>query len=649
MKNNTLGSYKSIDAYVTAKLNRFNSLEHSFESLFEVMFSEKENVLYEKSAGYKIEYVSYGEAYDRVFACAERLNAVTARLPENSVIGLYMDNDIDWIVSFWAILKSGCRPLLLNTRLGDEVLCGAMKSCDAKLLLSKGKTLEGFETVTFEEISGGEEKRACEKAFGTEVLLMSSGTTASPKICAYSADEFHCQINDSYRIITSCAQIKKHYEGRLKLLTFLPFYHIFGLAAVYIWFAFFSRTFVHLNDFSSQTILNTIRRHKVTHIFAVPMFWNEVYRQTLKGIKDRGEETYGRFCKGLEIAEKIADVPVIGPAFIRSSFSEVRENLFGESICFMITGGSEIKPEVLSFFNLIGYHLANGYGMTEIGITSVELSSKCSVLNKGFVGMPISSVEYSISEDGSLLVRGASIAKYVIEDGKKQTITDWYDTRDLAECVDGHYRILGRRDDLVIAESGENLNPCMVEPMLTRDDLYQLCLIGTKQNGETLPTLLVWAGTHVTAEKYEAVRSELAARLQKNGLSTAIRKIVFVKSPLIEEGEIKINRTRLARQYAEGSLKLLNTEKLTSAESLENELADYVRALFAAAFERPMEEIGADTDFFLDGGGSSLDYFAMITKIQEDYDVSFPSTQEKTLTTVRELYQFIEDARKNVD
>ena len=201
-------------------------------------------------------------------------------------------------------------------------------------------------------------------AFGEEILLMSSGTTSMPKICVYTAEEFYNQIRGSYGIIRRCAQMKKHYEGSLKQLTFLPFYHIFGLTAVYVWFAFFSRTFVRLNDMMPQTIVNTIKRHKVTHIFAVPLFWEKVRDQALSTIKNRGEETYKKFTRGLSIAEKIGDIPLLGDLFIKIAFREVRENLFGDSICFLISGGSSVSPEVLKFFNYIGYHLANGYGMT---------------------------------------------------------------------------------------------------------------------------------------------------------------------------------------------------------------------------------------------------------------------------------------------
>ena len=119
----------------------------------------------------------------------------------------------------------------------------------------------------------------------------------------------------------------------------------------------------------------------------------------------RGEKTFEKFEKGMRVSRAIGNLPVIGKLFSKTAFKELRENIFGESVQFMISGGSAISENVLEFFNAIGYHLANGYGMTEIGITSVELSKNKKLLNSGWVGRPFSGVEYKI-EDGQLFVRG---------------------------------------------------------------------------------------------------------------------------------------------------------------------------------------------------------------------------------------------------
>ena len=458
MKLNNVGGYPSIDAFVSAKLKRFDGMERSFASLFELMFSEKENIFYEKSEGYKVSKTTYGQAQERILARAAGMQQVLSAVPVGSVVGLHLQNGLPWIELFWALLRCGYRPLLMNLRLSNEMLEYALRISGAAMVISDEQSFS-VPTVTEKEIPYGDSEALEDVTFGTEILLMSSGTSDSLKLCAYTAEEFYHQVYNSFDIIRQSKQVKQHYEGQLKLLTFLPFYHIFGLVAVYIWFAFFSRTFVQLNDLAPQTILNTIRRHKVTHIFAVPLFWEKIWQQATQTIQSRGEATWQRYQRGLRLVRRIGDVPLLGDWFCRTAFREIRDSLFGDSICFMITGGSVINPEALEFFNAIGYPLVNGYGMTELSITSVELSNKKKIRNAGFVGKPLASVEYRIGENGHLQVRSKTAARYIIEQGVTKPNEGWFDTGDLAACVNGHYQILGRSDDLIIAANGENLNP----------------------------------------------------------------------------------------------------------------------------------------------------------------------------------------------
>ena len=140
---------------------------------------------------------------------------------------------------------------------------------------------------------------------------------------------------------------------------------------------------------------NTIKRHKVTHLFAVPLFWQKVYEAAIKEIKNKGEKTYNKFLKGMKLVNK----PLIGNYIKNKKFKEIRDQLFGDSISFMITGGGHINQETLTFFNSIGYRLANGYGLSEIGITSVELSDDEKIINSGSVGHPLYGVMYKIENE----------------------------------------------------------------------------------------------------------------------------------------------------------------------------------------------------------------------------------------------------------
>ena len=462
MKVTNIAGFSNIDEYVKYKSNKLREKSPCFDNLFELMFSEKENTLWETNNGYRIIKTTYGETYHTILKKATTLKALLDGNQKNHIVGIYMQNSLEWIENFWAIMKCGYCPLLLNTRMDTTVIDDLLSRHNVAAVISDGQEFSVHTILSNTIVPNDVPIEKCE--CGKEILIMSSGTTNSVKICSYNASAIYNQILNAEQIVRKSKLIKKHYNGELKLLTFLPFYHIFGLTAMYMWFAFYSRTFVYLKDLSSHTILNTIRRHNVTHIFAVPLFWNKVYTEALKKIKERGEKTYQKFQKGLKISNALSGIPFLAKGFRKKFLKEIRDNLFGESICFMITGGGVISSDVMSFFNGIGYHLSNGYGMSEIGITSVELSENNNILNSCSIGVPMASVEYRINDNKELLIRGSSLCQFYYDGKEKIEMGDsWFNSKDLAEERNGRYYLLGRTDDLVVSSSGENLNPNLLK------------------------------------------------------------------------------------------------------------------------------------------------------------------------------------------
>lgn len=646
MKVKGIGNYTDIDDFVKAKIDIFKKNEKSFKSLFEMMFSEKNNIMYEFSTGYRIVKKTYGEVHEEIIRLAGGLEDHLSAFDKDAVIALYMDNSLEWIELFWSVILCGHNILLLNTRVGDDLLEKAITDSGAAAVITSGKTFS-VPSVCASDIKASDTLSSFDK-FADEVLVMSSGTTRNIKICAYTAEEFFRQICGSYEIIKECPAMKKHFKGELKLLTLLPFYHVFGLIAVYIWFGFFSRTFVELSSMAPRTLINTIKRHKVTHVFAVPLFWDTVYENTVNAVKERGEKTYSKFVKALAIEKKLHDIPLIGRAFSKLAFKEVRENLFGDSICFMISGGSAISEKVLSFFNGIGYRFANGYGMTEIGITSVELSNRKKYLYSGCIGSPIADCEYRINGDGTLSVRGGVTAKYIIENGIKQNNDDWYDTEDLARCENGHYLILSRKDDIIISSNGENINPNLIEPHFAVGGVKNVCLIKSQKGGRITPVLLVSVDKYIGSDAFSA----LTDRIRK--IAAEIKfpndgKFCFTSAPLINDTEFKLNRLRLAEDFDNGRLKELSSVRNTDDLSEEDGVSETVRLLFSTALNKPDAKIGADDDFFLDLDGTSLEYFALCAGIKEEFGVSVPMGSEESCRTVRRVLQFIKEEKNRVD
>ena len=616
MKYTNLGEFKTIKKFIDDKLTRLSKIEYSFDALFPLMFENETNVFFEESTGYKIKKVTYKEAKENINLIAKNIRELVKNHSEAASIGIYLDNSHYWIEVFWGILKAGFKPLFMNMRLDNDSLENALKMTNAVLVISDTKSFS-VKTVNVASLLK-ENSLELDNKFGTELFVMSSGTTNNIKICAYSAVEIINTIQKSEFIIGKSKLVQHHYDGELKLLAFLPFYHIFGFVANYLWFSFFSRTFVKLNDMNPTTIQNTILRHHVTHIFAVPLFWQKTYEAAIKEIKNKGEKTYNKFLKGIKLANK----PLIGPFIRKKAMKQVRDGLFGESISFMITGGSMINKDVLTFFNSIGYHLSNGYGMSEIGITSVELSNKLDILDSASIGIPLPGIEYKIDENNELSVKSNSLASYILC-GDERIITKdkWFATHDLARYENGRYYLLGREDDLVVSITGENLNPNLIEEKLMVNNINSLCLINGREN--KTPILLVSVNKYLKPELSKQVIEELKTKIKENNLDQQIGKIELIAEPFIKGDEFKVNRKRVEEDYFNGGLSIYSTKNVSNDE--DDEISYRIKELFATALNKPVNEISSDSDFFLDEGGTSLDYFVIVGKIQDEFEVNIAS------------------------
>ena len=630
-----LGGYNSVNRYVREKVKRLHASDKTFSALYELMFSESQNILAEKTDGYKIIRKTYGESRADIETFSRKLCAATRGLKRGTMVGLFMQNSVEWIEAFWAILKCGFVPLLMNTRMEEDRLCGVLQEYSVPAVLSDGKIFD-CKTLLYAEVAASEEEEAPAE-WADELIVMSSGTSEKIKLCVYRGANFADQIEDSTHIIATCKQSKKFYKGSLKLLAFLPLYHIFGLSAMYMWFGFFARTFVFLKDYNPDTILRTVKKHKVTHIFAVPLVWNKIYDTFYKKLAERGEKTVKKFNRGYHISRALG-----GGLFARLAFKEVRDNIFGESVRFMITGGGAISPEVLSFFNTIGYHLANGFGMSEVGITSVELSARARARNSASVGQPFSHVEYRVDDTGELLVRGSSVASKILCAGETRTLSvQWFHTGDQARMEGKRFFLLGRRDDMLVGADGENINPDWVESRMLIPGALGLCLVGEERAGETVPVLVVQVNSFATENKLAKIRECAEAELTSLSLAASVRNIVLTDTPLLRENDFKVNRRRVREALVKGELHLL-TEADAAAHRSEDMLFCRMRAIFANALGKEECEIGDDMHFFFDLGGNSLDYFAMVSAVQGEFNVSFPVTTDGSLSTVREFCLYIQ-------
>ena len=651
---------KEIRELVEYNCNALKNSSGTYREIYEVMFRFHDNVMYETDDGYRVESTTFGEAKDHINAFSEVLYETIGATHE--YVALEMDNGPEWIIAFWGILRSGNKPYLVNLRHPKELSEGILKTLGIRYIIGIKNTKLKGEFIDYNlidrravkrmESAGGDVgsetaedgagsvavagKLNAEKEFENEIALSTSATTLKETICFYSGEKMTNQLLNTKAILSENKRVSTFYNGEIKQLVFLPLYHIFGLVAVYFWFSYFARIMVFMKDYSAESILNAVKLHEVTHIFAVPLFWNTIEKEIRKKLKERGSETEAKFEKGIRVCTKLQNAfPYAGARWSKKIMHEVTDELFGPSVLFCITGGSYLKNSTLEMFNGLGYPLFNGYGMSEIGITSVELAATPKVRNLNSIGRPFEGVEYRLNEEGVLLVKSASTCSARMIDGQMVPMDEWFETGDILEERNGRYYVLGRKGDAVIGENGENINPDVVEQAFDMHDVLNFSVLGmTSMKAGDSPdrseklAMVVQLSRETTEEEVQAIIRRV---YEENGilpLTHQVKEFYFTYDAIMKETAIKVSRKYLLREVGNGGIILTPFADFKVEENvpevkepLTSETAKRVRAIIAQAAGCAEEEVGDDDHLMNDLGCDSLTYYGILMKVCTEFHV----------------------------
>ncbi|MGN0189236.1 MAG: AMP-binding protein, partial [Candidatus Cryptobacteroides sp.] len=148
---------------------------------------------------------------------------------------------------------------------------------------------------------------------------------------------------------------------------------------------------------------------------------------------------------------------------------------FGGKVDFLGIGGAKLDIEVERFLLKAGFPYAVGYGLTE---TSPLLSYSVGRLRvPGTIGLPVENVKMKLinvnpqTGEGEIVAKGPNVMLGYYKEPEKTaevfTSDGWFRTGDLAS-VDGKGRfyIKGRRTNMILGPSGENIYPEDIEQVI---------------------------------------------------------------------------------------------------------------------------------------------------------------------------------------
>lgn len=625
---------------------RSQALEGSsldLRAVFDITFSDPTLVMCEDNDGVRIHSYTYGEMRERIDRAAAALRqAVDGAVDE--YIALEMENSVAYVTAFWAILKSGNKPYLVNMRFPAAMSRSILDTLHIRYSVCHGESALGVTAVPFDTLQQ-DAPPVPNDVFADELAFSSSATSMNEVVCFYRGAQIAAQILNFRSIVKADPRIADHVGGSLKQLAFLPFYHIFGLFAVFFWFTFFGTTLVFLRDYGADTILKTCRRHRVTHIFAVPMLWHSVEKQLTAEMAKKDDRTKARFEKGLALATRLQNQwPTLGGHLARYLMREVNDALFGRSIRFCINGGSYVRDSALELLNGLGCNLRNGYGMSEIGITSVDLRRRPRDLNRNSIGRPFDAVEYRLGENNVLQVRGQTLCTRKLVNGVETALDGWFDTGDNMREENGYYYIDGRVGDMVIAENGENINPDTVEQQLCLSDAVAFSVLGLpSEQGEAL-SLVVQVNPLLPVARLQQLTDAIDAFNASLPPVSALRQVWFTHDELMPPTAIKVSRAQLRRKIDSGEVALLGRHDILTAETADDDrspLSMAIREVIAEVLQVEPDAVRDDAHLIFDLGATSMQYFAILTALAAKFDRVAFDEQDTYRYTLRDMREFI--------
>jgi acyl-CoA synthetase (AMP-forming)/AMP-acid ligase II len=434
-------------------------------------------------------------------------------------VGLWLKNSLEYILSFYGILKAGAVVVPISTHYGSREVTQQLNTTAARGLIAQAALLEGNSEVLTawrgpgflaaagegEPASGSIPFSALlagaagpDRSIGIDpretlaVLPFSSGTTGLPKGVMLT----HANLLSNLFQVVQAHEVS---ENDL-FINQLPFFHIYGMTVLMGAAIMTGATQVLASRFRPlEEFLALFRTYRPTLFFTVPLILQE-------------------FC--------------LDPQVPAMDWSRLR---------YINTGGAPLSPEIQERFTRItGVPVMQGYGLTESSPTTH--CSPLQAIKVGSIGLPLANTEDKIvnpgtgeelppREVGELWVRGPQIMKGYFQDPEstdRTLVEGWLRTGDLGYKDEENYVFIVDRLKELIKCKGFQVAPAEIEHILiAHPDVQDAAVIG-----ETHPDFGEVPVAYVVLRPGAACSAEALIEYAAKGLAKYKRlaRVVFTDS-----------------------------------------------------------------------------------------------------------------------
>lgn len=470
--------------------------KHSYQTLYDVLastasiFPDRQAYV---GAGGKGEAYTYAQVNDLVRRLAVGLSG--PRYQDQPEIGLLSENRPEWPIAYLAIVAAGKTVVPIDANLKDNEISYLVGHAGLQTVFASesfvsflGSLEKGLKVISLEPDSESWQGLQGDKSVfwpkaessATAALIYTSGTTGTPKAVMLT----------HRNLISNLTSIQQSlfFDENDVFLSVLPLHHTFESTCGFLTPILAGSLVVYARSLKSKEILEDIRNNQISIMCGVPLLFEKMYQSIERAIKNAPvfRRLLFRTFFGLSAATN-----KVGFDLGKPLFASLRKKAGLDTIRLFVSGGAALPSRIARFFNLLGFCLMPGYGLTECSpVVSVNRPGK---IKFGSSGPLLEGIELKIDNPdvrgvGEILVKGENNTP-----GYKNNPTEtaklirdgWLYTGDLGCLKGGHLWITGRAKNLIVSAAGKNIYPEELEERLLESPMVQeLVVFGRTKEGK---------------------------------------------------------------------------------------------------------------------------------------------------------------------
>lgn len=564
--------------------------------------------------------------------------ALTARgVSAGDRVMLLSEGRPEWGITYFGILKAGGVAVPVDAALSLDEAANLLRSSGAKVLVVSEKQLErlsaghrwlsvaleeaGITTtvVRYVELLAGDEVPAqalVRQAKANELasLIFTSGTTGKPKGVMLSHRNFTALLSRMAGVF----DMDQH-DG---LLSVLPLHHTFEFTAGLLMPLSRGSQIQYLDAVDPENLQSAFSGGEITTMVGVPALWQLLHRRIKHQLGERGEWLVSAFEWLTEKSRKLRDEGPVELNVGKALFFPIHQR-FGGRLRLLISGGSALASDTMKVFRGLGFNLYEGYGLTEAAPV-LTVNRPGVKLVPGSVGQALPGIEVRLHEPdqsgiGEVIASGPNVMAgyYQDEAATAAVLKDgWLHTGDLGRFdAEKRLYIVGRKKDVIIGPSGENVYPDELEELYQDSPFVkELSIVGLPEEGagEVVACLVV-----PDYEKEDLPREVVRARVAEHFQKVSAKLPLWKRVKLVHYWERDLPRTatrKVKRKPVVEELQRLERLKSRAQEATreggaDGWLVDLIADLCGATKERvvpgaTLASLGFDSLMYAELGAS---------------------------------------------